>query len=73
MRGLVTEGRKVLDELLPHDQNTNVPADVRAKALNGAAVLAANQGDYTKQSEILEESLALYQRTRRQTGNVAVN
>jgi tetratricopeptide (TPR) repeat protein len=60
MRGLVTEGRKVLNEFLPHDQNTNVPADVRAKALNGAAVLAANQGDYTKQSEILEESLALY-------------
>jgi non-specific serine/threonine protein kinase len=62
MRGLVSEGRKILDELLSHNQNTNVPADVRAKALNGAAILAANQGDYAKQSEILEESLALYRK-----------
>jgi tetratricopeptide (TPR) repeat protein len=60
MRGLVTEGRRVLDDFLSHNQSTNVPADVRAKALNGAAILAANQGDYAKQSEILEESLALY-------------
>jgi non-specific serine/threonine protein kinase len=60
MRGLVAEGRKVLDEFLPHNQNTNVLPDVLAKALNGAGILAANQGDYAKQSEILEESLALY-------------
>jgi predicted ATPase/Tfp pilus assembly protein PilF len=60
VRGLVTEGRRVLDEFLSHDQSADVPADVRAKALNGAAILAANQGDYAKQSEILEESLALY-------------
>jgi non-specific serine/threonine protein kinase len=60
VRGLVTEGRKVLDEFLSHNQSKNVAADVRAKALNGAAILAANQGDYAKQSEILEESLALY-------------
>jgi len=60
VRGYVTEGRGVLDELVCLAQGVNIPATVRAKALNGAGVLAGNQGDYDRQTAILEESLKLY-------------
>jgi len=60
VRGYVTEGRGVLDELVGLAQGVNIPATVRAKALNGAGVLAGNQGDYDRQTAILEESLKLY-------------
>jgi non-specific serine/threonine protein kinase len=60
VRGYVMEGRGVLDELLSLAQGINVAATVRAKALNGAGVLAGNQGDYDRQTAILEESLKLY-------------
>jgi predicted ATPase/serine/threonine protein kinase len=60
VRGHVTEGRAVLDELLNLTLNVDVAANVRAKALNGAGVLAGNQGDHSRQTVILEESLRLY-------------
>jgi non-specific serine/threonine protein kinase len=60
VRGYVMEGRGVLDELLGLAQGINVPAIVRAKALNGAGVLAGDQGDYDRQTAILEESMKLY-------------
>lgn len=60
VRGQVTEGRAVLDELLNLTVGVDVAANVRAKALNGAGVLAGNQGDHSRQTVILEESLGLY-------------
>ncbi|HLE63763.1 MAG TPA: protein kinase [Pyrinomonadaceae bacterium] len=60
VRGHVTEGRGVLDELLTLTAGMDVLASVRAKALNGAGILAGNQGDYVSQTAILEESLKLY-------------
>jgi predicted ATPase len=61
VRGYVTEGRGILDDLLNLTASVEVPANVRAKALNGAGVLAGNQGDYARQTAILEESLKLYE------------
>jgi tetratricopeptide (TPR) repeat protein len=60
VRGYVREGRAVLDELLGLAQGIEVAATVRAKVLNGAGTLAGNQGDYDRQTSILEESLKLY-------------
>ncbi len=60
VRGHVSEGRAVLDELLNLAAGIDVAAKVRAKALNGAGVLAGNQGDHARQTAILEESLGLY-------------
>jgi non-specific serine/threonine protein kinase len=60
VRGHVTEGRGVLDDLLNAAQSVDVPTTVRAKALNGAGVLAGNQGDFERQTAIVEESLKLY-------------
>jgi predicted ATPase len=60
VRGYVMEGRGLLDELLALSQGINLAETVRAKALNGAGVLAGNQGDYDRQTAILEESLKLY-------------
>lgn len=61
VRGHVGEGRAVLDQLLNLPGASEVPANVRAKALNGAGVLAGNQGDHTRQMAILQESRKLYE------------
>jgi predicted ATPase/tetratricopeptide (TPR) repeat protein len=60
VRGHVTEGRGVLEELLTLTQAIAVAPNVRAKALNGAGVLAGNQGDLARQTSIVEEGLKLY-------------
>jgi predicted ATPase/serine/threonine protein kinase len=60
VRAHVSEGRAALDDLLNLSTNVQVPAEVRAKALNGAGILAGNQGDYARQTAILEESLNIY-------------
>jgi len=61
VRGHVGEGRGVLDQLLLLPGATDVASNVRAKALNGAGVLAGNQGDHARQTTILQESLKLYE------------
>ena len=61
VRGHVGEGRAVLDQLLSSPGANDVPANVRAKALNGAGVLAGNQGDHARQMAILQESRKLYE------------
>ncbi len=68
VRGHVTEGRAVLDELLSSTLNVEVSSEVRAKALNGAGVLAGNQGDFDRQTAILEESLKLYKELNDKSG-----
>ncbi len=64
VRGYLFEGRRLLVE------QVGLPADpsawqARAKALQGAGVLARNQGDYAAAGLLLEESLAI----RRQHGD----
>ena len=61
VRGHVGEGRAVLDQLIQVPGAIDVEANVRAKALNGAGVLAGNQGDHARQSAILQESRMLYE------------
>jgi tetratricopeptide (TPR) repeat protein len=66
LRGYVGEGREQMNLLLAQD--TDVPASVRAEALNGAGVLAQSQSDYTAARTLHEESLRLYQDAGEQQG-----
>jgi predicted ATPase/DNA-binding CsgD family transcriptional regulator len=54
-----TEGRRWLESALTGARDSAVPADVRARALGGAAVLAFSQGDYGRAAELAEENLVL--------------
>ena len=56
LRGHHTEGRQRLGELLGLVPDSSVP---RVSALNGAAWLAIDQGDYARAKEILGESIGL--------------
>ena len=58
VRGYLTEGRVWLEKLLEKSSDTS--AAPRAVALQGAGVLAMDQGDYGRAKELYEESLALY-------------
>lgn len=55
-RGYLSEGRKLLDEALRAQQ---ISGSVRARALNGAGVLAWAQNDYQHAEACYAESLAL--------------
>jgi len=57
MRGHFAEGRRRLDTLLALDAS---PTAARARALNGAAVMALNTGDPAAARERSEEALALH-------------
>jgi predicted ATPase/DNA-binding SARP family transcriptional activator len=57
-RGYFSEGRAWLAQALARDDAAE-PGDVRAKALQGAGVLAWNQGDYTAARLFYEQSLAI--------------
>ncbi len=49
MRGYLSEGRRVLEELLVQDEHrpeAEVPARARARALTAAAMLSLSQGDF---------------------------
>jgi predicted ATPase/class 3 adenylate cyclase len=56
LRGHLVEGWRVLDRLLRTDQR---PTAARARALNGAAVVATNGGDQTAARLRAEEALTL--------------
>jgi predicted ATPase/transcriptional regulator with XRE-family HTH domain len=58
LRGQFAEGYDWLSALLA--QSKDVAAAVRAKALDGAGVLARNQGDYSQAKELHKEGLALW-------------
>ncbi|MGH2344051.1 MAG: ATP-binding protein, partial [Chloroflexota bacterium] len=68
MRGFPHEGRRWLEMTLA--AAGSAPAHLRARALAGAGVLAADQGDYTRARSLHEESLALW-RTLGDMDNVA--
>src|SRR5215216_5068476 len=57
LRGDIDEGRHQLESLLA--QTAPVSPDVRAKALNGAGVLAESQADWDTATCLHEESLAI--------------
>jgi predicted ATPase len=63
LAGLVTEGRghlmSALSLSLPASDDTDA---LRARALQGAAILASQQGDYEAARSLNEQSLALYGR-----------
>jgi predicted ATPase len=57
IHGHLSEGQEWLKAMLAHQTTERGPA--RAKGLNGAGVLARNQGDYSQAAALLAESLAL--------------
>jgi tetratricopeptide (TPR) repeat protein len=57
-RGYVSEGRGWLSRALA--TGTTAPSAARAKALDGAGVMAIGQGDYVEAKALLEESLASF-------------
>jgi predicted ATPase/DNA-binding CsgD family transcriptional regulator len=59
LRGHHTEGRQRLDELLGLVPDVST---IRVSALNGAAWLAIDQGDYAKAAIMLDESIGLSRR-----------
>jgi tetratricopeptide (TPR) repeat protein len=59
LRGDMDEGRSLLEGLLPLSASVSPP--VRAKALNGAGLLAESQGDGDQASRFHEESLTIAQ------------
>ncbi len=71
--GHLSEGRRQLEALLAAvgDADTLPPA-VTAKALRGAAVLAAVQGDYARAETLSERGLHLYRRLADVRGEAAM-
>ncbi len=63
IRGLITEGRRWLEELLKSISTSNetIPVDVRIDTLNAAGFLAYHQSDYLTAHQFFAESLALIQ------------
>ena len=59
-RGYLGEGRRWLEEAL--STSGDAAPTVRARALNGAGVLAHYQGDYARATELCNESLVLSRR-----------
>ena len=72
-RGYLSEGRRQLEALLAvMDGIDNLPLPVTAKALRGAAVLAAVQGDYPRAGTLSEQGLRLYRRLADIRGEAAM-
>jgi tetratricopeptide (TPR) repeat protein len=64
-RGYLSEGRSWLDKALATVDSGSEPPNqfntvIRARALNGAGVLASEQSDYQRAQRLLNESLALF-------------
>jgi predicted ATPase/class 3 adenylate cyclase len=66
LRGDIDEGRYQLESLLA--QTVRVAPAVRAKALNGAGVLAESRGDWETATRLHQESLEISRRTGDQRG-----
>jgi ATP/maltotriose-dependent transcriptional regulator MalT len=73
MRGYLSEGRAWLEELLSCDSSGGnvVSTDIRAKALNSAGMLVAEQGDYGRAALLVEESMGLFQELGDKRGRAA--
>ena len=59
LRGHYSEGRQCLEQTLEREEAQAATLS-RARALNGAGVLASSQGDYAAAQTLLEESLRIY-------------
>jgi tetratricopeptide (TPR) repeat protein len=59
LRGYYTEGRRYLEQALGRDA-AQAPTAMRARALNGAGVLAGSQSDRMAAQRLMEESLCIY-------------
>jgi predicted ATPase/serine/threonine protein kinase len=66
VRGHLSEGRRWLEGMLS-EGGTASPL-VRAKALNGAGILARSQGDYGRAGTLLEQGLSLSQESGDELG-----
>ena len=66
LRGDPSEGRQTLESLLT--QATSAAPAVRAKALNGAGVLAESQGDWETATRLHQESLEIFRTIGDQQG-----
>ncbi len=66
MRGYISEGRSFLEKALA--KSKGVGTAVRAKALDGAGMLALNQDDFDLAETQLDEALALYRELGEQAG-----
>ncbi|MBW3632899.1 MAG: tetratricopeptide repeat protein [Chloroflexi bacterium] len=66
LRGDLGEGRQRLESLL--EESAQVAPAVRAKALNGAGVLAESQGDWESATHLHQESLEIFRRIDDQRG-----
>ncbi len=65
-RGYLGEGRRWLEEALA--AGGRAPSTVRAKALNGAGVLAHYQGDYVQARALCTDAIDLYRRAGDERG-----
>ncbi|MBI4497726.1 MAG: tetratricopeptide repeat protein [Chloroflexi bacterium] len=68
-RGHLGEGRRWIEASLA--SSADVPARVRAKALNGAGMLAHYQGEYTVAAALCGESLTIFRQLGDQAGMAA--
>jgi predicted ATPase/DNA-binding CsgD family transcriptional regulator len=59
MRGYISEGRAWLSEALALSEDSLVPVNVRAKALNAAGILAAEQDDFEQAKALYEQALEI--------------
>ncbi|HEY0603386.1 MAG TPA: tetratricopeptide repeat protein [Herpetosiphonaceae bacterium] len=66
VRGYLQEGRRYLDRALDHGQTAS--AQLRAKALHGAGILARAQGDLQRAETFLTDGLALWRELHYQPG-----
>jgi predicted ATPase/DNA-binding CsgD family transcriptional regulator len=68
MRGHLSEGRQWLEGILSGSNLETVSMQVRAKALNGAGVMAYTQGDYGQAKVLCQESLELFRKLGNRRG-----
>src|SRR5437588_174227 len=68
MRGHLSEGRQSLEGILSGSNLETVSMRVRAKALNGAGVMAHTQGDYGQAKVLCQESLELFRKLGNRRG-----
>jgi predicted ATPase/DNA-binding CsgD family transcriptional regulator len=66
VRGYLNDGRRWLREALA--RSGDAPSSVRAKALNGAGMLALNQGEYARAAALCGESLVSFRRLEDKRG-----
>ena len=71
LRGYYSEGRKHLERALGR-QDAQATTGIRARALNGAGVLAASQGEDAWALTLLEESLSIYRQLNDRPGIAVV-